>query len=113
MKKKGAVLLTLVAVIILILIFIDIENYGESYQNIPDEEIPLASIHPSPLFANLNDLAPSDNSTIQAPLNRTLILLAVLFVLWGLCIFLAARHNLFLSREDKSTNEPKGRRAKP
>jgi len=113
MKKYGAILLTLVAVIVLIFIFADTGDYGQSTANITDADIPLATTHATSLFSYFgNRSLLSDSIPINEQMNRTLVILAILFALWILCILLATRHNLFLNQKDKHINKTKGRQAK-
>ena len=113
MKKRGVLLTTLMAVVLLLIFSINIKDYGKSYQSFPDEEIPLARLDASSLIANQSDIVSRSNEGAMTHyLNRTLIILAVLIVLWGLCIYLAVRLNLFMSQDDKKDNKTKGSRVK-
>lgn len=102
--------MTLLVVIILSVFFINIGEYSESLHSIPDEKIPLENYDVRSLLSSQSNLeSQPNNETLKDFLRRTLIILAVLLVLLSLCIYLAARLNLFMNLNGKKEDKTKGR----
>ena len=102
--------MTLMVAVILFVFLINIGDYSESFHSNPDEKVLMATSDVRSFWANQsNDLSQANDDTVKDFLGRTLIILAVLLVLWSLCIYLAARLNLFMKRNGKNEYKTKGR----
>ncbi len=102
--------MTLMVSIILFIFLVNIEDYNESLHSIPDEKIPLANFDVRSLLSHQSQIeSQATDETLNDFMHRTLIILAVLLGLWSLCIYLAARLNLFMNHNGKKEDKTKGR----
>jgi hypothetical protein len=110
MKKHRTVYMVIMVFVVLLTLYMNIsvnaeKDNGKSIFTSSEQEILAQQADPQALFVTPNDSAIQSGSTIIFQqgvfLGRTLFVIAVLVILWFLCIYWATRLGIFLGRNEK------------